>query len=91
MRTRGFWVSVRRYVRPAGFARVRGPIVLLVGNGTLSAAEHFSLALVDANRVTVVGRGTAGTDGNITGVQLPGQFALSFTGMVLSTPRWVAW
>ncbi|MRG91507.1 S41 family peptidase [Polyangium spumosum] len=58
-----------------------GPLVLLVGNGTLSAAEHFSLALVDANRATVVGRGTAGTDGNITGVQLPGQFALSFTGL----------
>ncbi|WP_437817157.1 S41 family peptidase [Sorangium sp. So ce1078] len=58
-----------------------GPIALLVGNGTLSAAEHFSLALVDANRVTVVGRGTAGTDGNITGLQLPGQFAFSFTGM----------
>lgn len=58
-----------------------GPIVLLVGNGTLSAAEHFSLALVDANRVKVVGRTTAGTDGNITGIQLPGQFAISFTGM----------
>lgn len=58
-----------------------GPIALLVGNGSLSAAEHFSLALVDAKRVTVVGRTTAGTDGNITGVQLPGQFAMSFTGM----------
>ncbi|HMY21932.1 MAG TPA: S41 family peptidase, partial [Polyangium sp.] len=58
-----------------------GPIVLLVGNGSLSAAEHFSMALVDAKRVTVVGRSTAGTDGNITGIQLPGQFAISFTGM----------
>ncbi len=57
-----------------------GPLVLIVGNATLSAAEHFSLALVDTKRATVVGRGTAGTDGNITGVQLPGQFALSFTG-----------
>jgi C-terminal processing protease CtpA/Prc len=52
-----------------------------VGNGTLSAAEHFSLALVDAGRVTVIGQRSAGTDGNITGVQLPGAFAMSFTGM----------
>ena len=37
--------------------------------------------LVDAGRVTVVGRTSAGTNGNITGIQLPGAFALSFTGM----------
>jgi hypothetical protein len=58
-----------------------GPIVLLVAPGTLSAAEHFSLTLVDAGRVKVIGRRSAATDGNITGVQLPGSFALSFTGM----------
>ena len=28
-----------------------------------------------------VGRQSAGTNGNITGVQLPGAFAFSFTGM----------
>lgn len=66
---------------PLDMPSYAGPIVLIVGNGTLSAAEHFSLALVDAKRVTVVGRTTAGTDGNITGIQLPGQFAISFTGM----------
>jgi len=58
-----------------------GPIVLLVGHGTVSAAENFSTMLVDAGRVTVVGRQSAGTNGNITGVQLPGAFAFSFTGM----------
>ncbi len=66
---------------PLDMPSYAGPIVLLVGNSTLSAAEHFSLALVDAKRVTVVGRTTAGTDGNITALQLPGQFAMSFTGM----------
>ena len=66
---------------PLDMPSYAGPIMLLVGNSSLSAAEHFSMALVDAQRVTVVGRQTAGTDGNITGVQLPGQFAMSFTGM----------
>jgi hypothetical protein len=58
-----------------------GPIVLLVGHGTVSAAENFSTMLVDAGVVTVVGRSSAATNGNITGVQLPSGFAMSFTGM----------
>lgn len=58
-----------------------GPIALLVGHHSVSAAENFSTMLVDADRVTVVGRQSAGTNGNITGVQLPGGFELSFTGM----------
>jgi C-terminal processing protease CtpA/Prc len=37
--------------------------------------------LVDAGRVKVIGRRSAGTNGNITGVQLPGGFGFSFTGM----------
>ena len=37
--------------------------------------------LVDADRVTVIGRNSAATNGNITGVNLPGGFAFSFTGM----------
>ncbi|MBI3950127.1 MAG: peptidase S41 [Acidobacteria bacterium] len=58
-----------------------GPMVLLVGPKTVSAAENFSIMLVDAKRVEVVGRQSAGTNGNITGVQLPGGFGFSFTGM----------
>lgn len=59
----------------------RGPIVLLVGPASVSAAEDFSMMLVDAKRVTVVGRQSAGTDGNMTGIQLPGRFVFTFTGM----------
>jgi len=58
-----------------------GPMVLLVSAQTLSNAEDFSAQLVGAHRVTVVGRQSAGTNGNITGIQLPGALANSFTGM----------
>jgi C-terminal processing protease CtpA/Prc len=58
-----------------------GPIALLVGHSTVSAAENFSTMLVDAQRVHVVGRTSAGTNGNITGVQVPGDFGFTFTGM----------
>jgi hypothetical protein len=58
-----------------------GPVVLLVGHATVSAAEDFSLMLVDANRVKVMGRRSAGTNGNIAGLQTPAWFTFSFTGM----------
>jgi hypothetical protein len=61
----------------------KGPIVLIVGNHTASAAENFSILLVDSKRVTVVGQPSAATDGNITDVWLPGNEVFSFTGMLV--------
>jgi hypothetical protein len=58
-----------------------GPIVLLVGHNSVSAAENFAIMLVSADRVKVMGRRSAGTNGNITGVMLPGGFAMTYTGM----------
>jgi hypothetical protein len=58
-----------------------GRIALLVGPRTVSAAENFAIMLVDAKRVTVVGRRSASTNGNITGVELPAGFTFKFTGM----------
>ncbi len=66
---------------PATSENYGGPIALLVGPRTVSAAENLAIMLVDAKRVTVVGRRTASTNGNITGVELPGGFAFQFTGM----------
>ena len=63
-----------------------GPIVLLTGPVTVSAAENFSQMLRGADRVTVVGRESAGTNGNITAALLPGDFGLSFTGMLVQNP-----
>jgi len=58
-----------------------GPMVLLVSAQTLSNGEDFSEYLLGANRVTVVGRQSAGTNGNITGLWLPGGGFFPFTGM----------
>lgn len=63
-----------------------GPIVLLVGTRTVSAAENFASMLVAEPRVTVVGQRSAGTNGNVTGVQLPGGFGVLFTGMEVLFP-----
>jgi C-terminal processing protease CtpA/Prc len=63
-----------------------GPMVLLVGNHSVSAAENFSIMLVGAERVTVVGQQSASTNGNISGIALPGAFVLAFTGLRVLFP-----
>lgn len=63
-----------------------GPIVLLTSPITVSAAENFSMMLVDLPNLTRVGRQSAGTNGNITGMMLPGGYYLSFTGMEVLFP-----
>ena len=45
------------------------------------------LMLVSANRlVAVVGHRSAASNGNISGVQLPGGFAFNYTGMEVQYP-----
>ncbi|MCY1020433.1 S41 family peptidase [Pyxidicoccus sp. MSG2] len=63
-----------------------GPIVLLVGPHTVSAAENFSIMLVAQKRVRVVGQRSAGTNGNVTMLQLPGAFRFISTGAEVLFP-----
>jgi peptidase S41-like protein len=58
-----------------------GPMVLMVSAQTLSNGEDFSAQLVGAHRVTVVGRRSAGANGNVTFLMLPGGGVAPFTGM----------
>ena len=59
---------------------------VLVGPSSISAAENLASMLVQATDVITVGRRTAGTNGNITGIQLPAGFAPTFTGMQVLSP-----
>ncbi len=64
------------------------PIALLVGPLTQSQAEDVSMYFLSGDTdITVVGRTSSGTDGNITGVRLPGAFSATFTGMEVRTPE----
>jgi C-terminal processing protease CtpA/Prc len=68
-------------LQPLADPAFHGPLILLVGPGSVSAAENLATMLVDADRATVIGLRSAGTNGNITGVQIPGRFGFTFTGM----------
>ena len=63
-----------------------GPVALLVGNRTLSFAETLSMAVESLDNVTVTGQQSAGSNGTITGVRLPGGLEVVFTGQRLLYP-----
>ena len=63
-----------------------GPMVLIVGNRAAGSSENFSIMLVGAKRVTVVGQASAGTNGNVSGIKLPGGFTFTFTGLRVLFP-----
>ncbi|OJY20552.1 MAG: hypothetical protein BGO98_04480 [Myxococcales bacterium 68-20] len=58
-----------------------GPVVVLTGARTQSQAEHWTSFFVSKKRGKIVGGATSGANGTITGVQLPGGFGMTFTGM----------
>ncbi|MGB0591973.1 MAG: S41 family peptidase [Myxococcota bacterium] len=65
---------------------VDAPVVLMVSNKSVSAAECFSQMVMDLDNVTVVGQQSASTNGTITTFWVPGRFELTFTGMQLTNP-----
>lgn len=59
-------------VEPAGNRTYAGPIVVLVGPNTCSAAEDFLVPLDYSDRALLVGERTAGSTGNPVMITLPG-------------------
>jgi hypothetical protein len=55
---------LEQQVQPAGPSRFSGPVYLLTGRNTVSAAELFTLSMHALGRTTVVGDTTAGETGS---------------------------
>lgn len=68
---------------PALFA---GPIAILVDENTQSAAEFATMALQSVPGSFVVGSTTAGADGNVTRLSLPGGLFTAFSGIGVFYP-----
>ena len=58
-----------------------GRVVLLVDQETLSQAEYTAMALRTSPNAVVVGSQTAGADGNVSGIALPGGVVTAFSGL----------
>jgi C-terminal processing protease CtpA/Prc len=63
-----------------------GKIVILVDETTMSAAEYAAMAFRAAPRATVVGSTTAGADGNVSVVNLPGGLRTLISGIGVFYP-----
>ena len=57
------------------------PVAVLVGPSSQSSAENYVMLMLQRPDLSVVGRQTSGSNGNITSVMLPGGFGMAFTGM----------
>ena len=58
----------------------RGKVVMLIDEGAISQAEHTCLFFASASDVTFIGTPTAGANGDITYMVLPGNLQVSFSG-----------
>ena len=63
-------------IQPAEGKRYSGPLVVLAGHHTASAAEDFLVPLKYSRRAKIIGDVTAGSTGNPVTVQLPGGYIL---------------
>jgi hypothetical protein len=71
-RPRGWIEGGPAIVKPREGRRHIGPLVILTGPGTFSAAEDFLVPLKYSGRAVLVGEKTAGSTGNPISVPLPG-------------------
>jgi Peptidase family S41 len=80
-----------RYGQPLSNAETnptyyKGPIVELVNSLTQSQAEYTTMAFQTAPDITVIGSTTAGADGNVSGIYLPGGIFTMISGIGVFYP-----
>jgi hypothetical protein len=63
-----------------------GRVLVLVDEQSQSAAEYSTMLMQASSRVTVVGGQTAGADGNVVHLSLPGGLAVTFSGLGVYYP-----
>ena len=64
----------------------KGPIVIIVNDLTQSQAEYTTMAFQTAPDVTVIGSTTAGADGNVSQIMLPGGVSTRISGLGVYYP-----
>ena len=75
------WAEEQYMIQPDPLQHFAGPVAVLVNEAAISQSEDFCICLRNAGRGVFVRHPTAGTNGNITCIDLPGLVTMSFTGM----------
>ncbi len=74
--------KLERVCQPRGPWRYESPVIVLIGQRTMSSAESFALMLAQAPQATTMGDRTAGSSANPRAVKLPAK-------VVVNLPRWL--
>ncbi|MDF1697768.1 MAG: S41 family peptidase [Saprospiraceae bacterium] len=64
----------------------KGKVFILINETTQSQAEYTTMALRNAPKATVIGSTTAGADGNVSMIRLPGGIRTMFSGIGVYYP-----
>ncbi len=64
-----------------------GKLVVLVNELTQSQAEYTSMAFRAGNNTTIIGSTTAGADGNVSDILLPGGLRTMISGIGVNYPN----
>ncbi len=67
-------------------SRYQGELILLVNEHTQSQAEFLTMLLMTYPNTTMIGSTTAGTDGDITKLMLPGKIPVTFSSVGVYFP-----
>lgn len=79
-------VGTAKLPRPGKQQLYRGKVIVLINEETQSHAEFTAMAFQTNPNVTLVGSPTAGADGNISWVPLPGGYRTAFSGIGVYYP-----
>lgn len=65
----------------------KGKVVILINEHTISSGEFTTMSLRNTENSIVLGRPTAGADGNVVRINLPGYIKISMTGVGVFDPE----
>ena len=73
-------------ISPA-FPLFKGKVVVMVNAKTQSQAEYTAMAFRSGNNTTIIGENTAGADGNVSNISLPGGLSTKISGIGVFYPN----
>jgi C-terminal processing protease CtpA/Prc len=75
-----------KYYRTVQRKRFEGKIVVLIDEKTQSHGEYCAMAWKTVKNCTLIGRNTAGADGNVAEIPLPDKFKILYSGLGVIYP-----
>jgi hypothetical protein len=85
----GHWLELPVWYKqrsPSNGKKYNGSVIILVDEGTQSAAEYSAMMFQSVTGAKTFGSQTSGADGNVSRIYLPGRIVATFTGFGIYYP-----